>query len=914
MIYRLKELQGDTIAVPQLVFSKLGIAEEYNVRVALYVLATGITDPDKICADLKLRSRISAESALSFWAGAGLLERYEENAAPGAEPSAPAPMTWAEIAAASRTDPMISSLIDCAQTGFARPLTHREMEKLVNLYVQEGFAPETVMLCVAYVASCGKRTMAAVVHELKVWRTEGVETGEQAALVLGMYDHLVETIHQYNPSADFAQIDKAFRYADTHHNGQLRKDGSPFITHPLAVAQIIAEELRLDSESIEAALMHDCIEDTSATYAEIAKEFSPAVADLVEGVSKLTRVQYASKEEEQMENLRKMLMAMAKDIRVILIKLADRTHNMRTMEYQTAEKQRQKSLETMEIYAPIAHRLGMQRIKWELEDLSLKYLDPVGYDEITRSLEAKQSEHEAFMERVQAQIEERLKEQHVPYLKVYGRMKHPYSIYRKMYAQNKTMDEVLDLFAFRVIVDTVADCYNVLGIIHDLYRPILGRFKDYIGTPKPNMYQSLHTTVIGADGIPFEVQIRTEEMHEIAEYGVAAHWKYKQGISGNAGEHNYEWVRRLLENQENTDAEEFVHTLKVDMFADEVFVFSPRGDVTNLPAGATPIDFAYSIHSAIGNRMTGAKVNGRIAPLDYQLKNGDIVEILTSKNAHGPSRDWLKIAKSSEARSKIRQWFKKERREENIINGRISFEAELKHLGIPMSDVLGTDIETALLKKTSFGSMDEMYAAIGYGGFSAQKAVNRIHDEIVKLEKQRKEERAATVPVDNSGATRPAVPKRTKSEQGIVVEGLSNCLVKFSKCCTPVPGDEIVGFITRGYGVSVHRCDCPNAAIERRKPEERGRWIKVSWGTDVKESYQTALDIYAKDRLDLVLDVSAALSSSQTRVASINATTTADGFAVIHLSIFISDAQHLAAVMRRLHQISGVMKVDRPAG
>ena len=677
-----------------------------------------------------------------------------------------------------------------------------------------------------------------------------VETGEQAALVLGMYDHLVETIHQYNPSADFAQIDKAFRYADTHHNGQLRKDGSPFITHPLAVAQIIAEELRLDSESIEAALMHDCIEDTTATYAEIAKEFSPAVADLVEGVSKLTRVQYASKEEEQMENLRKMLMAMAKDIRVIL----------------------------------------------------------------TQSLEKKQREHESFMERVQAQIEARLKEQHVPYLRVYGRMKHPYSIYRKMYAQNKTMDEVLDLFAFRVIVDTVADCYNVLGIIHDLYRPILGRFKDYIGTPKPNMYQSLHTTVIGADGIPFEVQIRTEEMHEIAEYGVAAHWKYKQGISGNAGEHNYEWVRRLLENQENTDAEEFVHTLKVDMFADEVFVFSPRGDVTNLPAGATPIDFAYSIHSAIGNRMTGAKVNGRIAPLDYQLKNGDIVEILTSKNAHGPSRDWLKIAKSSEARSKIRQWFKKERREENIINGRISFEAELKHLGIPMSDVLGTDIEAALLKKTSFGSMDEMYAAIGYGGFSAQKAVNRIHDEIVKLEKQRKEERAATVPVDNSGATRPAVPKRTKSEQGIVVEGLSNCLVKFSKCCTPVPGDEIVGFITRGYGVSVHRCDCPNAAIERRKPEERGRWIKVSWGTDVKESYQTALDIYAKDRLDLVLDVSAALSSSQTRVASINATTTADGFAVIHLSIFISDAQHLAAVMRRLHQISGVMKVDRPAG
>ena len=727
------------------------------------------------------------------------------------------------------------------------------------------------------------------------------------------FEKLENTVREYNPGADFKRIRESYEFAKLHHGEQRRKSGELYITHPLAVAQIVAEELHLDSESIEAALLHDVIEDTDATYDDVAKLTSPTVADLVEGVSKLTRIQYATKEDEQMENLRKMLIAMSKDIRVILIKIADRLHNTRTLQYQTPAKQISKSMETMEVYAPLAHRLGMQKIKWELEDLSLLYLDPEGYRAITDALEERMPTLEKFMDEMRTQIRERLELDGV-HATISSRIKHIYSIYRKMYAQNKTMDEVLDLFAFRVIVDTVADCYNVLGIIHDLYRPILGRFKDYIGTPKPNMYQSLHTTVIGADGIPFEVQIRTEEMHEIAEYGVAAHWKYKQGISGNAGEHNYEWVRRLLENQENTDAEEFVHTLKVDMFADEVFVFSPRGDVTNLPAGATPIDFAYSIHSAIGNRMTGAKVNGRIAPLDYQLKNGDIVEILTSKSAHGPSRDWLKIAKSSEARSKIRQWFKKERREENIINGRISFEAELKHLGIPMSDVLGTDIEAALLKKTSFGSMDEMYAAIGYGGFSAQKAVNRIHDEIVKLEKQRKEERAATVPVDNSGATRPAVPKRTKSEQGIVVEGLSNCLVKFSKCCTPVPGDEIVGFITRGYGVSVHRCDCPNAAIERRKPEERGRWIKVSWGTDVKESYQTALDIYAKDRLDLVLDVSAALSSSQTRVASINATTTADGFAVIHLSIFISDAQHLAAVMRRLHQISGVMKVDRPAG
>ena len=726
------------------------------------------------------------------------------------------------------------------------------------------------------------------------------------------YQELEQKITSAGIPADLGRVRAAFECADRAHSGQKRRDGSPYVSHCIAAA-IITAEMGLDEDSIISALLHDTIEDTSLTHEDIARSFGTSVADIVEGVTKLTRVQYTSVEEQQMENMRKMLLAMAKDIRVILIKMADRLHNMRTMAYQSEEKQRIKSLETMEIYAPIAHRLGMQKIKWELEDLSLLYLDPAGYKAITDALDERMPTLEKFMGEMRTQIRERLEADGV-HATISSRIKHIYSIYRKMYAQKLDINGIFDLCAFRVIVDSIPDCYNVLGIIHDLYRPILGRFKDYIGTPKPNMYQSLHTTVIGADGIPFEVQIRTEEMHEIAEYGVAAHWKYKQGISGNAGEHNYEWVRRLLENQENTDAEEFVHTLKVDMFADEVFVFSPRGDVTNLPAGATPIDFAYSIHSAIGNRMTGAKVNGRIAPLDYQLKNGDIVEILTSKNAHGPSRDWLKIAKSSEARSKIRQWFKKERREENIINGRISFEAELKHLGIPMSDVLGTDIEAALLKKTSFGSMDEMYAAIGYGGFSAQKAVNRIHDEIVKLEKQRKEERAATVPVDNSGATRPAVPKRTKSEQGIVVEGLSNCLVKFSKCCTPVPGDEIVGFITRGYGVSVHRCDCPNAAIERRKPEERGRWIKVSWGTDVKESYQTALDIYAKDRLDLVLDVSAALSSSQTRVASINATTTADGFAVIHLSIFISDAQHLAAVMRRLHQISGVMKVDRPAG
>ena len=488
-------------------------------------------------------------------------------------------------------------------------------------------------------------------------------------------------------------------------------------------------ELELDTDSIIAALLHDCIEDTEATHEEIAKLFGPTVADLVEGVTKLTRVQYTSKEEEQMENLRKMLMAMAKDIRVILIKICDRLHNMRTMEYQSPRKQREKALETMEIYAPIAHRLGMQRIKWELEDKSLMYLDPMGYREIADELAARSSAHEEFMAGIQKKIKDRLEEEGIKGT-VYGRVKHIYSIYRKMYAQNKTLDEIFDLYAFRVIVDDIPECYNVLGCIHDLFKPVLGRFKDYIGTPKPNGYQSLHTTVIGREGIPFEVQIRTWEMHHTAEYGIAAHWKYKQGLANEklGTEEAFEWVRKLLENQQDTDAEEFVRTLKVDMFADEVFVFTPRGDVVNLPAGATPIDFAYSIHSAVGNSMTGAKVNGRIVPFDYQLKSGDIVEVITSKNAHGPSRDWMKICKSNEARNKIRQWFKKEKREENIVTGRAMFESELKHVGLSLAAITTEEMLPHILKKVRFSSLDELYAAIGYGGMTAQKAVNRIRD------------------------------------------------------------------------------------------------------------------------------------------------------------------------------------------
>ena len=729
-----------------------------------------------------------------------------------------------------------------------------------------------------------------------------------------MYRHLEDTVRAYNPSANFQQIRQAYEFARDHHGTQMRKDGSPFITHPLAVAQIVAEELHLDSESIEAALLHDTIEDTEATHEQLAKLFSPTVADLVEGVSKLTRVHYTSKEEEQMENLRKMLMAMSKDIRVILIKISDRLHNMRTMEYQTPEKQKQKSFETMEIYAPIAHRLGMQKMKWELEDLSLKYLDPIGYREITEALDEKAAEYDGFMSAIHDQIVTRLRAEGIE-ATVYGRMKHPYSIYRKMYTQNKSLDDVFDLFAFRVIVDTVADCYNVLGIIHDLYKPILGRFKDYIGTPKPNLYQSLHTTVVGESGIPFEVQIRTKEMHEVAEYGIAAHWKYKQNGQGAGDEGRYEWVRRLLENQEGADAEDFIHSLKVDMFADEVFVFTPNGDVINLPAGATPIDFAYNIHSAVGNHMVSAKVNGRIVPLNHRLQNGDVVEVSTSQSAHGPSRDWIKIARSSNARSKIRQWFKREKRDENIVNGRQSFESELKRTGVPLKELLADDNVNNVLKKLSFNSVDDMYAAIGYGGVTALKVIGRLREDIQRILHQHQAERQAEVPVAGQpDVMRPAVPKRTRGEHGIIVEGLSNCLVKFSKCCSPVPGDDIVGFITRGYGVSVHRSDCPNVLRSKDNPAETGRWIRVSWADKTTESYHTALQVVAKDRISLIVDVSTVLSSTKTRVLSLNARSTPDGFGLLDLVIEVTDRDQLRTVMNRLEQIQGVMKVTRPAG
>jgi GTP pyrophosphokinase len=740
--------------------------------------------------------------------------------------------------------------------------------------------------------------------------------------ILEQYNALERKVLAYTPNLDKARLYDAFTYADSAHSSQLRKDGSPYITHPLAVADLVAD-LELDVDSVIAALLHDTIEDTGATHEEVAQRFGEPVAQLVEGVTKLTRVQYTSREEKQMENLRKMLMAMSKDIRVILVKICDRLHNMRTMQYQSPKKQKEKALETMEIYAPLAHRLGMQKMKWELEDLSLKYLDPVGYNDIKNQLNSRFSAHQEFLSSTQAKIQKRLEDEGV-HCTVYGRIKHIYSIYRKMYTQHKTLYEIFDLYAFRVIVDDISDCYNVLGLIHDMFNLVPGRFKDYISTPKPNMYQSLHTTVIGKEGIPFEVQIRTWEMHQIAEYGIAAHWKYKAGVGNEklGSEATYEWVRRLLESQQDTDAEEFVRSMKVDLFADEVFVFTPQGDVVNLPAGATPIDFAYSIHSAVGNHMTGAKVNGRIVPFDSQLNNGDIVEIITSKTSHGPSRDWMKICKSNEARNKIRQWFKKERREENVATGRAIFESEIKRNGITMAEITASDVLPQILRKVKYGSLDDLYAAIGYGGTTAQKAVIRIRDELLRLSKLQKDQAQQQEMLERGEglhvASNPVVPipkpKRFQSKNGIIVEGLDNCLVKFAKCCTPVPGDPVVGFITRGYGISVHRQDCPNADPARRRPEEQGRWISVSWGETHQDAYQTSLDITAKDRQNLFLDVAAALSAAQVKVDSLSAKSSPDGFAIITAVLQVHSLEEIQSVMRKLNGINGVMDVRRAKG
>ncbi|MCD7749987.1 MAG: bifunctional (p)ppGpp synthetase/guanosine-3',5'-bis(diphosphate) 3'-pyrophosphohydrolase [Oscillospiraceae bacterium] len=714
-----------------------------------------------------------------------------------------------------------------------------------------------------------------------------------------------KTVLENNPHANMERVRQAFDFAVTAHEGQRRKDGSPYVTHTIAAAAIAAE-MGLDDESIIAALLHDVLEDTDTTYETVAAQFGDDVASIVDGVTKLTRVQYSSLEERQMENLRKMLMAMAKDIRVILIKLADRLHNMRTMQYQTPEKQLSKSRETMEIYAPIAHRLGVEKVKDELEDLALLYLDPVGYREITNTLEKRRLIMEQFLQEMEKTIEERMAKEGIK-CKVYGRLKHLYSIYRKMYAQHLGVEEIFDLCAFRVIVDGLADCYNVLGIIHEMFRPVPGRFKDYISTPKPNNYQSLHTTVIGTEGIPFEVQIRTWEMHMTAEYGVAAHWKYKSGPSGHkeGDEEKFAWIRRLLESQQDSEAQDFYHDLKVDMFDDEVFVFTPKGDVKSLPAGATPIDFAYSIHSAVGNRMVGAKVNGRIVPISYPLQNGDIVSITTSNSSAGPSRDWLNIAKSGEARSKIKQWFKREKREENIQQGREMFEAEAKRIGLAMADITDPEMLPHILKRMAVQDMDDVYASIGYGGMTASHAVGRIRDEILrnrapakKTELEKMQERADR---------RQQQQKPQKAVQGVLVEGLDNCLIKFSRCCTPVPGDPIVGFITRGLGVSIHRRDCVNY----KRDADGGRWIKVTWADETSDFYTAELHITSDERSGLVMDVATILNGLNARVRSLNARDTGKGTTVAAITLDVKNAEELQTIVNKLQTIRGIRDINR---
>ena len=722
------------------------------------------------------------------------------------------------------------------------------------------------------------------------------------------YASMHQALLKHMPNADMALIDKAVEYANAKHKYQKRKDGSPYIIHPLAVAQVVAE-IGLDMDAILGALLHDCIEDTDASHEDIEKLFGTTVAELVEGVTKLTRADFTSSEQAQMENLRKMFMAMSKDIRVVLIKIADRLHNMRTMQYQTPAKQIKKCRETMDIYAPLAHRLGMQKIKWELEDISLRYLAPDEYTSITAYLDSHREQDESFMRTIQDTISDRLNSMGIR-CKTYGRIKHVYSIYRKMQSQNKDIEELFDIYAFRCVVDTIPDCYNVLGHIHTLFTPVPGRFKDYISTEKPNGYKSLHTTVIGKKGIPFEVQIRTWEMHDIAEYGVAAHWKYK-AKAGDGSEKDFEWVRRLLEGQQDTDAEDYLESLKIDMFNDQVFVFTPKGKVVGLPAGACPIDFAYMIHSGVGNSMVGAKVNNRIVNIDTQLRNGDIVEILTSKTSRGPSRDWLTICKSNQARTKIKQWFKKEKREENIVHGKASFEAEMKRLNLPISLLSDPLYSPQLLEKIAFAAWDDLYAAIGYGGLTSTKAVGRIHEDINKILKG-----PAVLDPDriNPGLRinpdSEEVRRNRHAINGVIVEDIDSCMIKFSKCCAPVPGDDIIGFITRGYGVSVHRTDCPNTAA-RSDPRQASRWVRCRWANAEAQPFNTTLELECINRDGLVMDVSTALFAAKIRLKDFKATELPDGRSVISISFEVRDVAELNQIRSRLLNIPDVVDAKR---
>ena len=716
-----------------------------------------------------------------------------------------------------------------------------------------------------------------------------------------LYAQLAEAIEKSNKSYDLPRIEAAYELAKKAHEGQVRSSGDLYISHPIAVAVILVG-LGMDSDTIIGGLLHDVVEDTSVTLEDIEKQFGADVAELVDGVTKLANIPYSSRAEQQAENVRKMLLAMAKDVRVVIIKLADRLHNMRTLDFRIPEKQRVKSLETMEIYAPLAHRLGIRSVKEELEDLSLKHLDPVAYHEIEQQLALRKEDREAFLKNIIKRIQARLESEHVT-AQIDGRVKSIYGIYRKMYIQGRSFDEIYDIYAVRIIVDTVLECYNILGIIHDMLRPIPNRFKDYISTPKQNMYQSLHTTVLDKEGVPFEVQIRTWDMHYTAEYGVAAHWKYKIGMEGkDALDERLAWIRQLLESQKDSDdVEDIVKSIKTDIAPEEVFVFTPRGDVIRLPQGSTVVDFAYAIHSEVGNKMIGAKVDGRIVSLDYKVKTGMIVEIITSTTqSNGPSRDWLKFVKTSEARNKIRSWFKKEKREENIAEGKLALEKEMRRNLIAPPAEEREKFIADIAARQKYNTVDDFYASIGYGGVSLEKIMPRIKDDFIRLYRKTEQTLAPTVKKSSQ-----------KASNGVIVEGLEGCLIKFARCCNPLPGDEIVGFITRGFGVSIHKCDCANVVNARRRGEDPERWVKATWASKVKETFKSTLDILASDRIGILADVSVQLGNMRVPIHSVMAKELKTGQTSIQVSIGISDLNQLQTIINNLSRIPGVSSVKR---
>ena len=731
-----------------------------------------------------------------------------------------------------------------------------------------------------------------------------------------MYIEMVSLIDQLEKSErnyDIKKITDAYLYAEQMHEGQMRQSGEPYISHPVAVARIVME-LGLDTDSICAALLHDTVEDCAekTSLDILAKMFGYDVSILVDGLTKIMQVQVADKEEAHIENIRKMLLAMNKDIRVIFIKLCDRLHNMRTLSAKKEDRQRAIALETMYIYAPLAHRLGIQRIKQELENLSLYYLDNVGYEEVHEAIDKKFGQSRAFIEEAKEILRDKLAENNVNF-SLEGRVKSVYSLYRKMYTQNKSFDEIYDFYAVRIIVETELECYTALGLVHELFKSIPGRFKDYISTPKPNLYRSLHTTVIGHSGIPFEVQIRTRQMHEEAEYGIAAHWKYKSGSNSSANiDEKLRWIAQLLESDENTrDPDEFIHSFKTDIFHDETFVFTPKGDVISLPQGSTVIDFAYAIHSAVGNKMTGAKVNGVIVPIDRIPQNGDIIEIITSGSSKGPSRDWLKIVKTGQARSKIRQWFKKEKRAENIIVGRAEVEREMRRICKSCSDSEIDSIITTVAKRVGINNSDDFYNTLGFGGITLQRFIPKIKEELEKLHAQ---DAPVATPEEELSKIKLTSGKK-RSSGGVIIDGERGCQIKFARCCNPLPGDKIVGFITRGYGVSVHKADCKNVYESRTNEENLSRWVKAEWEsiemTSGKDIYEAALQVVAEDGIGVLAGISMALAEMKVSITQINTQVNKNGSILLNITIGCKNVSHYDFIVSKLRSVPKVISVTR---